>query len=74
MGIYEGLKDAINIAQKADNIDLYRKLLDLSKEALDLQEENARLRQELSTLKDEEDIKDNFRGSSCNQKAWCICS
>ena len=32
MGLYEGLKDAINIAQKADNIDLYRKLIDLSKE------------------------------------------
>ena len=51
MGFYEGLKDAINIAQKADNIDLYRKLLDLSRDALDLQEENSRLKQEVLELK-----------------------
>ena len=42
MSIYEGLKDAINIAQKADNIDLYKKLLDLSKDALDLKLKSAK--------------------------------
>ena len=43
MDLYEGLKDAVSVAQKADNIDLYKKLLDLSSQALDLQNENARL-------------------------------
>ena len=46
MGLYEALKDAVSIAQKADNIDLYRKLLDLSAQALDMQSEIARLKRE----------------------------
>ena len=44
MGFYDAFKDALNVAQKADNVELYRQLLDLSAQALDLQEENARLR------------------------------
>ena len=37
MSLYEGIKDAAKIVQKADNIELYQKLLDLSSQALDLQ-------------------------------------
>ena len=51
MSIYEGLKDAINIALKADNIDLYKKLLDLSKDALDLQDQISKLQAENIKLK-----------------------
>ena len=47
MGIYDAFKDALNVAQKADNVELYRKLLDLSAQALDLQAENARLKRML---------------------------
>ena len=43
MGLYDAMKDAINLAQKADNIELYRQLLDLSAQALELQAEVARL-------------------------------
>lgn len=39
MGIYDAFKDALNVAQKADNIELYRQLLDLSAQVLDLQAE-----------------------------------
>ena len=39
MGLYDALKDAISLAQKADNLELYRQLLDLSAQAIDLQEE-----------------------------------
>ena len=39
MGLYDKLKDVAKIAQKADNIDLYRQLIDLSSQALDLLEE-----------------------------------
>lgn len=39
MGLYEGIKDAIGLAQKADNIDLYKQLLDLGAQALDMQAE-----------------------------------
>ena len=45
------MKDAISVAQKADNVVLYRQLLDLSAQALDLQAEVARLREESAALK-----------------------
>lgn len=51
MALYDAFKDVINIAQKADNIDLYRKLLDLSRDALDLQNEIYRLTEENQELK-----------------------
>ena len=51
MGLYEGIKDAIGIAQKADNIELYRQLLDLGAQALDMQAEITRLREENAELK-----------------------
>ena len=41
MGLYEGIKDVAGIIQKADNIELYEKLLDLGSQALDLQSEMA---------------------------------
>ena len=42
MGLYDAMKDAISLAQKADNIELYRQLLDLSAQALELQAEVAK--------------------------------
>ena len=56
MGLYEGIKDAIGIAQKADNIELYRQLLDLGAQALDMQAEIAQLREENSELKKANDL------------------
>lgn len=56
MGFYDALKDALNLAQKADNIELYRQLLDLSAQALDLQAENARLKEENTELKKKKDV------------------
>ena len=46
MGLYEAFKDAISVAQKADNVELYRQLLDLSAQALDMQAEIAKLKEE----------------------------
>ena len=51
MGFYDAFKDVLNVAQKADNIELYRQLLDLSAQALDLQAENAKLKEENAQLK-----------------------
>lgn len=52
MGLYDGIKDVAKVVQKADNIELYQKLLDLSAQALDMQntinlltEENRRLKE-----------------------------
>ena len=51
MGLYEGIKDVAKIAQQADNIDLYKKLLDLSAQALELQDEIRKLKDENHKLK-----------------------
>ena len=56
MGLYDAMKDAINLAQKADNIELYRQLLDLSAQALELQAEVARLKEENAKLRKKEDV------------------
>lgn len=51
MSFYDAIKDAASIAQKADNIELYKQLLDLGAQALDMQAEIARLKEENSELK-----------------------
>lgn len=58
MSFYDAIKDAASLAQKADNIELYRQLLDLSAQALDLQAEVARLKEENAELKRRRDIAD----------------
>lgn len=55
MGLYDAMKDAVSLAQKADNIELYRQLLDLSAQALELQAEVSRLREENAELKKRSD-------------------
>lgn len=56
MGIYEAFKDVLNVAKKADNIDLYRQLLDLSAQALDMQSEIAQLKEENMQLRREREL------------------
>lgn len=56
MGLYDAFKEVLSVAQKADNVDLYKQLLDLSAQALELQAENARLKEELSNLNKKKDI------------------
>ena len=51
MSLYEGIKDILSIVQKADNIELNRKLLDLGQAALDLQSENQKLTLENAELR-----------------------
>jgi len=56
MGLYDAMKDAVNMAQKADNIELYKQLLDLSAQALDLQAEVAKLREENAELRKRQNV------------------
>jgi len=56
MGLYDGIKDVAKVLQKADNIDLYSKLIDLSAQALEIQQENARLSEEIIRLNDVSEI------------------
>lgn len=55
MGIYstakETIKDAVNMAQQADNIPLYKSVLDAYNSAIELMSENADLREEIKELK-----------------------
>ena len=60
MGFYDAFKDAISVAQKADNIELYKQLLDLSAQALDLQEENTRLKAENAELRKNKDMESSI--------------
>ncbi len=56
MVLYDALKDAIAVAKKADNIELYRQLLDLSEQAVSMQAEITRLKAENAELKKLQDI------------------
>ena len=60
MSFYDAMKDAVSLAQKADNIELYRQLLDLSAQALDLQAEVARLKEENAELKKIKDVESDI--------------
>lgn len=60
MSIYDMVKDAISIAQKADNIDLIRKLLNVGQMALDLQNENMELKKQIDELVAEQKFEENI--------------
>lgn len=45
MSLYDAAKDAVKIAQKADNIELIQKLLDVQEQALETQEKQFQLYQ-----------------------------
>ena len=60
MGIYEGLKDALSIVQKADNVDLYRQLLDLMHQAIEMQAEIETLKKENCELKKAKNLSDRI--------------
>ena len=61
MSFYDALKDVIGIAQKSDNIELYRQLLDLGAQALEMQAEIAALREENSELKRTRDLENEIQ-------------
>ena len=50
------LKDVLNVAQKADNIELYKQLLDVNRAALDVQSEIIEIKNENQELKKQLEI------------------
>ncbi len=60
MGLYEGIKDVAKVLQKADNIELYQKLIELSSQALDMQAKITELTTENAGLKHRQEIADNI--------------
>jgi predicted Zn-ribbon and HTH transcriptional regulator len=53
MSLYEMVKDAANLAQKADNIELVRKLLDVQNIAIEMQEKQLILNTKIEELNNE---------------------
>ncbi len=55
MGLYEAAKDALKVAQSADNVELVQKLLDVQKMALDMQEKQQELQTRITKLENEKE-------------------
>jgi hypothetical protein len=53
MSLYEAAKDALKVAQKADNVELIQKLLDVQQMALDMQEKQLKLNSRIIDLEKE---------------------
>jgi hypothetical protein len=66
MSIIDNIKDALQIADKMHNMDLYKQLVALQTEILALTDENARLKQEVRSLNDRLVVKESlvFRKNS----------
>ena len=60
MAIYDILKDAVDIAQKAQNAELLQKLFDAQQQALQLLEENFELKDALQKTQDIKALEDKI--------------
>ena len=60
MGVLDTAKDAVQLVQKIDNIELYRKILDLQSDALKMVDDNAKLRDRIKELEAAFAIKDSL--------------
>src|SRR5687767_5136004 len=54
------IKEVTELVQKADNIDLMRKLMDVEAEMMEMQQSNAMLQQRVSELEREKDLRDRL--------------
>jgi hypothetical protein len=60
MGVIDTAKEAVQLVQKIDNIELYRKILDLQSDALKMVEDNGKLRDRIKELETAFAIKDTL--------------
>lgn len=61
MNIIDTVKEVVSIAQKIDNIELYKQILSLQSDVLKLVDENTKLKQEIATFKETAKIKAALR-------------
>jgi hypothetical protein len=61
MGILDTAKEAVQLVQKIDNIELYKEVLNLQSEAIKLVNENTALRNQISALEDRLKVKEALR-------------
>lgn len=57
MGIVDTVKDVAKLVQRADNIELYGKILELQSQIMGLLEENRDLKEQLRELRDNSDFR-----------------
>lgn len=60
MGILDTAKEAVQLVQKIDNVELYKTILDLQSDALKVMEDNAELREQNKALEEAFKIKDTL--------------
>ncbi len=60
MGVIDTAKEAVQLVQKIDNIQLYRTILDLQSDALKIVDENSKLRDQVKELEAAFAIKDSL--------------
>jgi ClpP class serine protease len=61
MSVLDTAKQVVELVQKADNIELYRKILDLQAELLKLVDDNGALRDQVKALREQLVLKANLR-------------
>lgn len=61
MGVYEAIKNAVALAQKADNVDLLRKLLDAQSASIEDRETIRALREEVVDLRKRLQLQEELR-------------
>jgi hypothetical protein len=66
MGLWDTLKDAVKVLQRAGKIDELKAILELQQTAIDLRRDNEQLRQEIASLKDQAALATRleFRGNA----------
>jgi len=73
MSIYDAAKDALKLAQKADNAELVQKILDVQAQALDMQQKQFELHQTIEKQKKEIDsLKEKKKYVYEEGHTWCI--
>jgi hypothetical protein len=55
MSLYDAAKDALRLAQQADNVELVQKIIDVQAQALDMQEAQQKQNQTIIVLRKEVD-------------------
>ncbi len=60
MGVLDTAKEAVQLVQKIDNIELYQQILDLQSDAIKVVEENSKLREQIKSLEEALKIKDTL--------------
>ena len=60
MGVLDTAKEAVQLVQKIDNIELYKQILDLQSEIIKVVEENTHLKEQVKSLQETMKIKDSL--------------